>query len=142
MSRIKEIYDTKVIPELMKELGLKNKMQVPSLNKIVINMGVGAAVQDPKHLEAAMAELALIAGQQPVVRLAKRAEAGFKIVKARYVDLLGILPWLVFNKWLKKTEFNPAMVLLYDRFGIPTTKMVERLSGAPIGKNILLVAKK
>ena len=72
----------------------------------------------------------------------KVAAAGFKIVKARYVDLLGILPWRVFNKWLKKTEFNPAMVQLYDRFGNPTTKMVEKFSGAPIGKNILLVAKK
>lgn len=72
----------------------------------------------------------------------KVEEAGFVIEKARYVDVLGILPWLVINKWMGKTEFKPGMISLYDRFGIPLTRMVERLIRFPFGKNVLLVARR
>jgi len=68
--------------------------------------------------------------------------AGFSIQRAKYIDMAGILPWLIFNKWMGKTEFDPKMVGLYDRFGIPVTRCIEKLTGSPIGKNVLLVARK
>lgn len=69
-------------------------------------------------------------------------DAGFVIEKAKYVDVLGVLPWLVINKWMGQTVFKPGMISVYDRFGIPLTRSVERLLRFPLGKNILLVARK
>ena len=63
----------------MKELNLSNVMQVPKLNKIVVNMGIGEAVSNPKLIDAAITELAQITGQQPVARAARKSEAGFKL---------------------------------------------------------------
>jgi len=72
-------YHEEIRPALAKEFGYKNPMQVPKLEKIVINMGVGEAAGDQKKLDAAVAELALISGQKPVKTIAKKAIAGFKI---------------------------------------------------------------
>ncbi len=77
--RLREYYEKKVVPLLMKEFGYKNSMQVPKLVKIVLNMGVGEATQNIKILDAAVEELALIAGQRPVIRRAKRSIAAFKL---------------------------------------------------------------
>ena len=79
--RLKAMYREKVRASLQKEFGYKNPMQVPRLEKIVINMGVGEATADQKKLDAAVAELALISGQKPVKTVAKKAIAGFKIRK-------------------------------------------------------------
>jgi len=78
-ARLREYYEKKVVPLLMKEFGYKNSMQVPKLVKIVLNMGVGEATQNIKILDAAVEELALIAGQRPVIRRAKRSIAAFKL---------------------------------------------------------------
>ncbi len=78
-NRLFEKYKSKIVPELMKKFELKNIMETPCLNKVVINMGVGAAAQEPKYLEYAMADLELISGQKPMATVAKKAEAGFKI---------------------------------------------------------------
>ncbi len=72
-------YRDQVVPALQKEFNYTNPMQVPKLEKIVINMGVGEAAADQKKLDAAVAELALISGQKPVKTIAKKAIAGFKI---------------------------------------------------------------
>ena len=77
--RLAQVYAEKVRPALQKEFNYQNPMQVPRLEKIVINMGVGEAAGDQKKLDAALAELTLIAGQKPVKTLAKKAIAGFKI---------------------------------------------------------------
>lgn len=77
--RLQQRYRDEVRGKLQEEFGYKNPMQVPKLEKIVINMGVGEAAGDQKKLDAAVAELALIAGQKPVKTLAKKAIAGFKI---------------------------------------------------------------
>ncbi len=77
--RLAQVYAEKVRPALQKEFNYTNPMQVPRLEKIVINMGVGEAAGDQKKLDAALAELTLIAGQKPVKTLAKKAIAGFKI---------------------------------------------------------------
>ncbi len=74
-------YKEEVVPRLIERFQYKNPMEVPRLVKIVVNMGVGEAVQDIKHLERAMEDLRLITGQQPAVRRAKKSEAGFKLRK-------------------------------------------------------------
>ena len=77
--RMQTHYREVVRPQMRNEFGYKNPMEVPVLEKIVINMGVGEAAADQKKLDAAVAELALIAGQKPVKTIAKKAIAGFKI---------------------------------------------------------------
>ncbi len=79
MSRLKEKYVTEVVPKLMEKFGYENVMQVPRLSKIVLNIGLGEAVQNPKALEAAEKDLATISGQHPVITRAKRSIAAFKI---------------------------------------------------------------
>jgi large subunit ribosomal protein L5 len=77
--RLRRLYDEVVRQKLSAEFGYKNPMEVPKLEKIVINMGVGEAAGDQKKLDAAVAELMAISGQKPVKTLAKKAIAGFKI---------------------------------------------------------------
>lgn len=77
--RMLERYRQEIVPEMMKLFGYKNGMQVPRLEKIVINVGLGEATTDIKLLEAAQQELAMITGQKPVVTKAKKAIANFKI---------------------------------------------------------------
>ncbi|WP_420347529.1 50S ribosomal protein L5 [Pelagibius sp.] len=77
--RLKEHYDTELKPALMQEFSYKNHMEVPRLEKIVINMGVGEAVADSKKIKSAVNEMTLIAGQQPVVTKAKKSVASFKL---------------------------------------------------------------
>ncbi len=79
MATIKERYLSETVPALTQRFSYKNPMQVPRLEKIVINMGVGEAVQNPKLLESAVAELGQIAGQRPVVTKAKKSISSFKI---------------------------------------------------------------
>ena len=81
MPRLLERYRTEIRGKLQTEFGYTNPMQVPRLEKIVINMGVGEAAADQKKLDAAVAELTVIAGQKPVKTVAKKAIAGFKIRK-------------------------------------------------------------
>jgi large subunit ribosomal protein L5 len=77
--RLKAFYKDTVRPALKEEFGYKNDMQLPRLEKIVLNMGVGEAVSDSKKIRSAEADLALIAGQKPVVNKAKQSIAGFKL---------------------------------------------------------------
>ncbi len=78
-TRLKEHYETVVRPALAKEFGYDNPMQLPRIDKIVINMGVGSAVQDSKKVQSAVKDLTAIAGQKPVVTRAKKSIAGFKL---------------------------------------------------------------
>lgn len=79
MAGLKETYNKEVVPNLIKDHGYKNSMKVPKLEKIVLNMGLGEAVQNVKVLDIAVNEMGLIAGQQPVVTKAKKSIAGFKL---------------------------------------------------------------
>jgi large subunit ribosomal protein L5 len=79
MARMKDFYYKDVQPRLRKDLNYKNVMEVPHLEKIVINMGVGEAIQNPKFLEAAIEDLRIITGQQPVIRRAKKSVSNFKL---------------------------------------------------------------
>ena len=79
MNRLKAKYNEEIVPNLTKEFNYENIMQVPRLDKIVINMGVGDGVSNSKLLEAAVADLEIITGQKPVITKAKKAIAGFKL---------------------------------------------------------------
>lgn len=78
-ARLKEFYQQKVVPALKQELGYANIMQIPQLKKIVVNMGLGDAVQNPKLLETGVSELTQITGQKPVVTKAHKSIANFKL---------------------------------------------------------------
>ncbi len=78
-ARLKERYEREVLPALMKEMGYKNRWQTPRLDKIVINIGLGEAIQNAKALDVAVEELATIAGQKPVITKARKAIANFKL---------------------------------------------------------------
>lgn len=100
--RLKSLYNSEVRDQLKESLQLGNVMQVPRLEKIVINMGVGEAVANSKALEAAVADLTLIAGQKPVVTKAKRSLASFKLRQGNAigakVTLRGDRMWEFFDR--------------------------------------------
>jgi len=79
MPRLKDSYKAEVVPALMQKFDYKNVMQVPKLEKVVINMGMGDIKDNPKALDTALEELAIISGQKPVVTLAKKSVANFKV---------------------------------------------------------------
>jgi len=79
MARLKELYETEMIPQLVKEFSYKNVMEVPKIEKIVINMGLGDAIQNVKILDSAAAEMTSIAGQKPVITKARKSIASFKL---------------------------------------------------------------
>ncbi len=79
MLQVDEKYQKEAVPKLIEEFGYKNKMQVPKLGKVVLNMGLGEAIQNPKILDSAVEELAQIAGQRPVITRARKSIAAFKL---------------------------------------------------------------
>ena len=79
MAKLKEIYQERVIPALMKRFSYKNRMEVPKLEKIVINMGLGEAIQNIKILDSAVQEMSQLTGQKPVITKAKKSIAQFKL---------------------------------------------------------------
>jgi large subunit ribosomal protein L5 len=78
-ARLKRDYDERIVPAMTERFGYKNRMEVPKLEKIVINMGVGEATQDKKRVETAAAEMQAISGQKPVITKAKKSIAQFKL---------------------------------------------------------------
>ncbi len=79
MARLKEAYNQEQIPALMKEFSYRNVMEVPKIEKVVLNMGLGEAIQNPKLLESAVLEMERISGQKPVITKSKKSIAGFKL---------------------------------------------------------------
>ncbi|MDR3258807.1 MAG: 50S ribosomal protein L5 [Fusobacteriaceae bacterium] len=79
IARYHKLYKDVIVPNLMKELDIKNIMECPKLEKIIVNMGVGEATQNAKLIDAAMNDLSIITGQKPLLRKAKKSEAGFKL---------------------------------------------------------------
>ncbi|NMA50734.1 MAG: 50S ribosomal protein L5 [Mollicutes bacterium] len=87
MSNFKELYNKEIIKTLMKEHGYKSVMEVPRMEKIVLNMGVGEGAHDSKFIEAAVRDLTIISGQKPVVTKAKKSIAGFKLREGQAVGV-------------------------------------------------------
>jgi len=79
VARLKKRYDEELVPKLQKELNLKNVMEVPKITKITLNMGVGDAVNDKKVINFAVSDMEKISGQKPIITLARKSIAGFKI---------------------------------------------------------------
>ena len=79
MARLKEIYRNEIAPKLKEDLKLSNVMEIPRITKITLNMGVGEAIGDKKVIENALADMEKIAGQKPVVTMARKSVAGFKV---------------------------------------------------------------
>ncbi|HBQ25836.1 MAG TPA: 50S ribosomal protein L5 [Syntrophomonas sp.] len=79
MARLYETYKSEIVPKLMEKFQYKNVMQVPRVERVVINIGVGEAIQNPKALDGAVNDLTIISGQKPVVTRAKKSIAGFKL---------------------------------------------------------------
>ncbi|MBC7255616.1 MAG: 50S ribosomal protein L5, partial [Chloroflexi bacterium] len=79
MPNLKELYRTEIVPAMMERFGYKNVMQVPRVEKVVINIGLGEALQNAKALEAATRDLAMISGQKPVITRARKSIAAFHL---------------------------------------------------------------
>jgi len=99
---MKDRFDKEIAPALMEELGLENRMQVPKLQKIVVNVGVGEAIESAKPLDAAVSDMTLITGQQPVVTKARKSISNFKLREGRSigvkVTLRGYRMWSFFDR--------------------------------------------
>ena len=135
--RIKIIYREKVVPAMMKEFGYKNHMQVPRVERIVLNVGMGEAVQNVKLLESAAAELEQIAGQKPVLTRAKKAIAGFKLregipigtkVTLRGTRMLEFLDRLVSVALPRIRDFRGVSPKAFDGRGNYTLGLKEQLT--------------
>ena len=101
MSTFKELYKNEISDSLMKKFNYTSKMEIPKLEKIVINMGVGEAAHDSKFIEAAVKDLEVIAGQKPVVTKARKSIAGFKLIEGQTFEL----PYYENNAlWFKLNE--------------------------------------
>lgn len=87
MNRLKEEYRNEIVPELMKALNLKNIMQVPGIEKVIVNIGMGEAMDNPKALDAAVGDVSKITGQRPVITKAKKSIANFKLREGREIGV-------------------------------------------------------
>ncbi|BCX18597.1 MAG: 50S ribosomal protein L5 [Geminicoccaceae bacterium] len=118
MARLKEYYESTIRPQLVERFGYKNPMQVPRLEKIVLNMGVGEAVADRKKLENAMRDMALIAGQKPVPCRARKSVANFKVRKGMAIGCKVTLRRERMYEFLDRL-INIALPRVRDFRGVP-----------------------
>jgi large subunit ribosomal protein L5 len=118
VARLRDRYRSEIVPAMMREQGYKNPMQVPRLEKIVLNISMGEAIQNQKALEAATNDLALVTGQKPVVTRAKRPIAAFKLRAGMaigvMVTLRGERMWEFFDRLV-----NAALPRVRDFQGVP-----------------------
>lgn len=119
MSRLKDIYLNEIRPGLMKSAGYRNINEVPKLKKIVINIGVGDALQDPKKLEHAADELATITGQRPAIRRARKSISNFKLRTGMAIGCSVTLRRERMYEFLDRL-INVAIPRIRDFRGIPT----------------------
>ncbi|HHY77050.1 MAG TPA: 50S ribosomal protein L5 [Clostridiales bacterium] len=119
MSRLKEKYLNEVAPALMQKFQYKNIMEVPKLEKVVLNMGLGDAKDNAKALDAAVNELSLIAGQKPVVIKAKKSVAAFKVRKGMNIGAKVTLRGDRMYEFVDKL-FNIALPRVRDFRGVST----------------------
>ncbi|MDD3391959.1 MAG: 50S ribosomal protein L5 [Bacilli bacterium] len=136
MNRLQEKYNNEIIPSLREKYGYKSVMETPKIDKIVINMGVGDGAGNSKLLEAAVADLTLIAGQKPVITKAKKAIAGFKIregqaigckVTLRGAKMYNFLDKLVSITLPRVRDFRGISTKAFDGRGNYTLGLNEQL---------------
>lgn len=157
MSRLLERYRNEIVPELQKELSIKNKMAVPRLEKIVVNIGVGDAIQNIKQLDTAKKELSLITGQWPAVGRARKSISSFKLRQGHaigcYVTLRGKRMYEFYDRLVnivlpRVRDFRGVSSRAFDKRGNYTLGMKDQLVFSEIdytkvergrGMNITLV---
>ncbi len=136
MSRLQEKYQKEIIPQLQEELSIKNKMAVPKLEKIVINVGAGDAIQNIKLLDSAKAELSLITGQWPATGRAKKSISSFKLRQGQpiacYVTLRGKRMYEFFDRLVnivlpRVRDFRGVSARAFDGRGNYTLGMKDQL---------------
>ena len=118
-SRLKEKYRQEVVPALQKEFNYSNPMQVPGVHKVVINIGMGEVIQNAKAMDAAVADLAAITGQRPVITRAKRSVAAFKLREGMQIGCMVTLRGDHMYQFLDKL-LNVALPRLRDFQGVST----------------------
>lgn len=116
-SRLKEKYQQEVVPALRKEFNYSNPMQVPGVHKVVINIGMGEVIQNVKAMDAAVADLATITGQRPVITRAKRSVAAFKLREGMQIGCMVTLRGERMYQFLDKL-MNVALPRLRDFQGV------------------------
>ena len=134
--RLKERFRDELVPALQNELGLENVMQVPRLDKIVVNMGIGDAVKDGRMLDAALEDLTIITGQKPVVTKARKSIAGFKLREGMpigaKVTLRGNRMWEFYDRLVSLAlprirDFRGMSPRSFDGHGNYTMGVTEQL---------------
>ena len=116
-ARLNELYKTDVLPALIEQFGYQNSMEVPRLEKIVVNIGVGEAAQDSKLLDSALGDLTAITGQKPAIRRAKQAISNFKLRKGLPVGCMVTLRGIRMYEFLERLV-NFALPQLRDFRGV------------------------
>ena len=136
MEKLREQYEKEVIPALMKKFEYKSVMQVPKLDKVVINIGLGDLKENPKALENAMNDLTIITGQRPVVTKAKKSIAGFKLregqsigtkVTLRGENMYNFMDKLIRVALPRVRDFRGISPKAFDGFGNYTLGIKEQL---------------
>jgi len=131
LSRLKDTYQSEVVPAMIKEFGYKSIMAVPRLRKVVLNMGLGEAIQNIKTLESGVEDLSLIAGQRAVVTKANRSIAGFKLRQGMPIGCMVTLRGKRMFDFLDKV-FNVALPRVRDFRGL-SNKIFDGRANCTIG---------
>jgi large subunit ribosomal protein L5 len=118
-SRLRERFQTEILPSLQRELGFANPMQVPRLEKVVVNIGMGEAIANGRALDAASADLAAITGQKPLVRKAKQSIAQFRLREGMSIGLKVTLRGERMYEFLDRL-MNAALPRIRDFRGVPS----------------------
>jgi len=136
MNRMQERYKTEIVPALRKAFDLKNIMQVPRIEKVVVNIGMGEALDNPKALEAAVSDLTIITGQKPVMTKARKSIANFKLREGRLigtkVTLRGNRMWAFLDRLLSTAlprvrDFRGVSANAFDGRGNYTLGLRDQL---------------
>jgi large subunit ribosomal protein L5 len=125
MARLKDYYKSEVVPAMMKQFGYRNPMQVPRLEKIIVNMGLGEAIQNVKILESASAEIGALTGQKPVITKARKSIATFKLRKGMSIGCMVTLRKERMYEFFDRLV-NVALPRIRDFRGIPATSFDGR----------------
>jgi len=122
MSTLKDYYENEIVPQLIETFQYKNRMQVPKLDKVILNMGLGEAIQNIKILDSAVEELKLISGQKPVITRAKKSIAAFKLRTGMPIGCMVTLRRNRMYDFINKLV-NIALPRVRDFRGVPTKAM-------------------
>lgn len=135
--RLQEKYEQEILPALAEKLGRKNRLSLPKLEKIVVNMGVGSAIQEKKHMEMAVQALTEITGQKPIITLARKAIAGFRLregmpigckVTLRGVRMYEFLDRVISLALPRVRDFRGVSATAFDGNGNYSLGLTEQLA--------------